>query len=303
MINGLLFVIVPLVLGYLISISNQQILARLNQTCSYLVVFILFLMGISIAALDELGLQLGQIIEVAGVLFVCISACNLLMLPVLDRHVVALVRGDRGALPIKAMFTGAGKLILSVIIGIALGLFIKSIDANGLSWVNTASEWVLLILLVLVGISLRNSDMSLKQILVNPKGLIIATGVVLSSLLGGLVAAYWLELPLNQGLAMASGFGWYSLTGIIVTEHLGPILGSGAFLNELLREIIAILIIPCIIGRLPSTAIGFAGSTAMDFSLPVIQQNGGNQFVPQAIISGFILSLLVPVLVTFFLTL
>ncbi|MGF1794293.1 LysO family transporter, partial [Photobacterium profundum] len=53
--------------------------------------------------------------------------------------------------------------------------------------------------------------------------------------------------------------------------------------------------------RYPSTAIGYAGATAMDFTLPVIQNCGGIKCVPIAIVSGFILSLLVPVLMPSFL--
>ncbi|WP_246745158.1 LysO family transporter, partial [Vibrio cholerae] len=44
-------------------------------------------------------------------------------------------------------------------------------------------------------------------------------------------------------------------------------------------------------------------ATAMDFTLPVIQTTGGVKCVPVAIVSGFILSLLVPVLILFFVSL
>ncbi|MEZ8138541.1 LysO family transporter, partial [Vibrio splendidus] len=43
--------------------------------------------------------------------------------------------------------------------------------------------------------------------------------------------------------------------------------------------------------------------TAMDFTLPVIQTTGGVRCVPIAIVSGFILSLLVPILMLFFVSL
>ncbi|MGB1322041.1 MAG: LysO family transporter, partial [Vibrio gallaecicus] len=49
--------------------------------------------------------------------------------------------------------------------------------------------------------------------------------------------------------------------------------------------------------------IGYAGATAMDFTLPVIQTTGGVRCVPVAIVSGFILSILVPVLMLFFVSL
>lgn len=38
----------------------------------------------------------------------------------------------------------------------------------------------------------------------------------------------------------------------------------------------------------------------MDFTLPVLQRTGGLDMVPAAIVHGFILSLLVPILIAFF---
>ncbi|HCR5894645.1 TPA: LysO family transporter, partial [Shigella flexneri] len=42
------------------------------------------------------------------------------------------------------------------------------------------------------------------------------------------------------------------------------------------------------------------GATSMDFTLPVLQRTGGLDMVPAAIVHGFILSLLVPILIAFF---
>jgi hypothetical protein len=65
--------------------------------------------------------------------------------------------------------------------------------------------------------------------------MIVAVVVTASSLLGGILNAFILDLPLKTGLAMASGFGWYSLSGILLTESFGPVIGSAAFFNDLSR--------------------------------------------------------------------
>lgn len=103
-----------------------------------------------------------------------------------------------------------------------------------------------------------------------------------------------------QGLAMGSGFGWYSLTGILISDSFGPMYGSASLIIELLRELLALIFIPVLIKSRPCTAIGFAGATAMDFTLPIIQTTGGIRCVPVAIVSGFLLSLLVPVCILAF---
>lgn len=187
------------------------------------------------------------------------------------------------------------KLCGVVVIGFAIGL-------SGLAFLQhatEASEYTLILLLFLVGIQLRNNGMTLKQIVLNRRGMIVAVVVVVSSLIGGLINAFILDLPINTALAMASGFGWYSLSGILLTESFGPVIGSAAFFNDLARELIAIMLIR-LIRRSRSTALGLCGATSMDFTLPVLQRTGGLDMVPAAIVHGFILSLLVPILIAFF---
>ncbi len=172
-----------------------------------------------------------------------------------------------------------------------------------LDWVDTASEWILFVLLFFIGIQLRNSGLTLRQILLNKQGMVIALVIISTSMIGGLIAGKILDIPTYQALAMASGFGWYSLAGILMGDAFGPIFGGASFMIELLRELLALVVIPLLIRSRPCTAIGYAGATAMDFTLPVIQTTGGVRCVPIAIVSGFILSLLVPVLMLFFVSL
>ncbi|WP_305416417.1 LysO family transporter [Photobacterium leiognathi] len=63
--------------------------------------------------------------------------------------------------------------------------------------------------------------------------------------------------------------------------------------------------IPLVIHRYPNTAIGYAGATAMDFTLPVIQKHKVVFVVYRLQLSVvlFFESLLVPVFILFFLSL
>ncbi|MCQ1060644.1 lysine exporter LysO family protein [Photobacterium sp. ZSDE20] len=299
MFSGMLYIFLPLIIGYFITINKPAVLAFINTQTSRLVLVILTLMGLSLAGLDNIGQNLNQILTYTLVFFLMISACNLLALPVLDKLMPTETAHGHQTLPLRDMILESLKLIVVVAGGLIVGLM----TGIELGWVDQASEVILLLLLFLIGIQLRNSGMTLKQILLNKKGIIIALTIIATSLPGGLIAAWLLDLPYNQGLAMASGFGWYSLAGILIGDSLGPVMGGAAFLNELLRELVALSLIPMMISRYPSTAIGYAGATAMDFTLPVIQNCGGIRCVPIAIVSGFILSLLVPVLMLFFLSL
>lgn len=308
MLSGLLIVLLPLLLGYLVPVRNEMVMATINRGVSASIYLILALMGVSLAGLPDLSSQLSRLGTQALTLFLVISACNIAALWWLSSR-LQLALGEprvvRGA-PTSKLAAMAGSLTLVgvVFLGMVAGIGLGTIwDATLFELAETLSEWVLYLLLALIGCQLRNSGMPLRQILLNRHGLVIAVTLALSSLAGGLLAAPLLDLNWNEGLAMASGFGWYSLSGILIGDHLGPLLGGVAFFNDLTRELLAFILIPLVIRRHAPLAIGYGGATSMDFTLPVIQQHGGVACVPIAVVSGFLLSLLSPPLTLFLLSL
>lgn len=299
MFSGMIFIFAPLVVGYLISISKKSTLDTINVTTSNLIYVILSLMGLSLAGLDNLGQNLQLILKTTAVFFICLSLANLAVLPFVDKLMPIKTDTSNKKLPLSSMAMESAKLILVVGSGLIVGLALPF----DLSWVDTASEWILFLLLFFIGIQLRNSGLTLRQILLNKHGMVIALVIIVSSMIGGIISALILDIDIYRGLAMASGFGWYSLAGILMGDAFGPIYGGASFMIELLRELVALILIPLFIRTKPCTSIGYAGATAMDFTLPVIQTTGGVRCVPIAIVSGFILSLLVPVLMLFFVSL
>lgn len=297
MFSGLLIILLPLMVGYLIPLHHTAALKLINRLLSWIVYVILFFMGISLAFLDNLASNLISILHYSAVTIVVIMLCNIAALLWLERAYPWRHQHQQEALPSRiAMALESLKLCGVVVAGFVLGL-------SGLSFLqhaSEASEYTLIFLLFLIGIQLRNNGMTLKQIVLNRRGMMVSIIVVISSLMGGVINAFILDLPLKTGLAMASGFGWYSLSGILLTESFGPVIGSAAFFNDLARELIAIMLIPGMVQRSRSTALGLCGATSMDFTLPVLQRSGGLEIVPAAIVHGFILSLLVPLLMAFF---
>lgn len=297
MLSGLLIILIPLVVGYLIPLHHTAALKLINRLLSWIVYVILFFMGISLAFLDNLATNLLAILHYSAVSIVIIMLCNIAALLWLERALPWHHQHQQEKLPSRvAMALESLKLCGVVVLGFIIGL-------SGLTFLQhatEASEYTLIFLLFLIGIQLRNNGMTLKQIVLNRRGMIVAVVVLLSSLAGGIINALILDLPLKTGLAMASGFGWYSLSGILLTESFGPVIGSAAFFNDLGRELIAIMLIPALVRRSRSTALGLCGATSMDFTLPVLQRSGGLEMVPAAIVHGFVLSLLVPLLMAFF---
>ncbi|MCS2163296.1 lysine exporter LysO family protein [Scandinavium sp. H11S7] len=297
MFSGLLIIFVPLVAGYLIPLRHRHALQWINRLLSWIVYVILYFMGISLAFLDNLASNLLAIFHYSAVSIVVILLCNIIALLWLERTLPWRHNHQQEKLPSRiAMAMESLQLCGVVLLGFLLGLTGWPI----LHHATEASEYTLIFLLFLIGIQLRNNGMTLKQIVLNRRGMMVAVVVVLSSLAGGVINALILGLPIKTGLAMASGFGWYSLSGILLTESYGPVIGSAAFFNDLARELIAIMLIPGLVLRHRSTALGLCGATSMDFTLPVLQRSGGLEIVPAAIVHGFILSLLVPLLMALF---
>mgnify|MGYP005939867967 CR=1 FL=1 len=297
MFSGLLIILLPLIVGYLIPLHQLSALKLINRLLSGIVYVILFFMGISLAFLDNLATNLLSILHYSIITMTVILLCNIAALFWLERAIPWKNHHHQEKLPSRiAMALESLKLCGVVVLGFLLGLT----GFSFLQHATEASEYTLIFLLFLIGIQLRNNGMTLKQIVLNRRGMIVAVIVVGSSLIGGVLNAFILDLPLNTALAMASGFGWYSLSGILLTESFGPVIGSAAFFNDLGRELIAIMLIPGLVRRSRSTALGLCGATSMDFTLPVLQRSGGLEMVPAAIVHGFILSLLVPVMMAFF---
>lgn len=301
MLTGALLILAPLFFGFMVSLTNRRLMTTIHYVVEALVYFILALLGLGLGQmeglLDQLGTMAGQ---VTGLVLVLLVA-NLAGLWLFHRwQPMRTDVADAGPRPgYGRLFLAGLKPLMAVLAGVLLGYFLFP----ELPMVDEVATWALMLLLFLIGLQLRNAGLSLRKLLMNRQGLGIAVTLVLSSMVAGLVLIPWLDIPWHQALALASGFGWYSLSGIVVGDALGPAWGGVAFLNDVLREIIALALIPVLIHARPAMAIGYGGATSMDFTLPVIRSSGGLACVPVAIASGFLLSFLSPVMMGVFLSL
>lgn len=298
-----LIILAPLFLGFAFLLRNPRLLSWINAALEWLVYLILALLGISFGQLDRLTEQLTRMSSQVFILVTSLLVVNVIALWLWSRWQPMTAPRDESqntgaeSIRLHRLIMGALRPLLSVLAGALLGYFVLP----KLGWVESVASAALMLLLFLIGLQLRNAGLSLRRLLLNRQGLGIALTLAISSLLAGVLIAPLLELPVLDSLALVSGFGWYSLSGIVIGDALGPAWGGVAFLNDAFREIIALMVIPIIIHARPSIAIGYGGATAMDFTLPVIRRSGGLTCVPVAIASGFILSFISPVLMGLFL--
>ena len=165
------------------------------------------------------------------------------------------------------------------------------------------SIWALYALMFLVGISIGSDTQALKAIRGQHwKILWVPVATWAGTLAGTALASLLLpSRSLADCLAVGSGFGYYSLSSIFITEYRGAELGTIALAANIIREIITLLGAPllvCWFGKLAPICAG--GATTMDNTLPVITRFSGKEFVVVSIFLGFIVDFSVPFLVTFF---
>ena len=168
--------------------------------------------------------------------------------------------------------------------------------------ISSLTDLFLFLLLTFVGMDIANTKIDLKKMSI--KDLLLPFIVVAGSVIGGLVANMVLEgVSLKDSLAIVSGFGYYSLSSIILNETSGSYIGVIALTSNIIREILTICFAPLLIRYGGDNSyIASAGATSMDTCLfQLVRYSDGNS-VPLSIFSGFILTVLVPILVTFFAT-
>ena len=160
------------------------------------------------------------------------------------------------------------------------------------------STWhLLLVFMFMIGLDLAYSPLDRSWL--NFKILLVPIGCIFGSLFAVMLYSFWnTDISLKDLIMLSQGYGFYSMSGVVVTELRNAELGSIALMNDLFREIFAILLMYCMGWRYPRSAISAAGATAMDVTLPMVKQACGHDFIPHAMVSGFILSLLAPVMVS-----
>lgn len=299
MLFGLAVVLIPLFLGYLFKINPHTSLMKfINKTVTLCLYLILLVIGISFGQLDGVLNKLPHIGGVAFTLSGTILLCNIIGMGLYDKW-IPLKRSNvqAQALPSRwKMLWDSFKLIGTTFIGAVAGFLMKGV----VDFPHDASTIVLVVMIFGVGVQLRNSGIPLREVFLNRRGIITSLVMMSSSLVGGIIAALILGMPVLKGLAFSSAFGWYSLSSVLVHDAWGAVDGSIAFFNDISREIVCLFLIPMLMPRFPSTAVGVGGATSLDCMLPVIQKSGGTQIVPLSISFGFIVNLAAPLLLAIF---
>ena len=169
-------------------------------------------------------------------------------------------------------------------------------------------------LLLCVGVSIGlNPDMKSDIKSLNPRIALLPVATILGSWMGAMAAFFLMNndvcsllhhRQLTDCLAVDSGFAYYSLSSIFITEYRGAELGTIALLANIIREMITLLLTPLLAKWFgPLAPISSGGATTMDTTLPIITQTVGQRYVALSIYHGFVPDFTVPFFVTMWCTL
>ncbi len=176
---------------------------------------------------------------------------------------------------------------------------------------GSITAYVLYLLMLQVGISI-GSDKKLKEILcsIKPKLLLVPVATIAGTLVfSALVSFFISKWSVFDCLAVGSGFAYYSLSSILITElkadslglQLATELATIALMANIMREIIALLGAPLFckyFGKFAPISVG--GATTMDTTLPIITRYCGKEMVFVSIFHGVLVDFTVPLFVSFF---
>ncbi|MBQ2031738.1 MAG: lysine exporter LysO family protein [Lachnospiraceae bacterium] len=200
---------------------------------------------------------------------------------------------------------------------IIVGCFVAGVLVALTGWLpeslpmSEITKWGLYLLLVCVGFGLGMEEGFFASLKTLPlRSLLLPVVTIVGSLLGGLLAWGLLSLihtsapELPDTLAVTSGFGYYSLSSVLLDEARGPMIATIALAANLLRELFTLLTAPLLRKWFgPYAVISSGGATSMDTTLPVAVRYGGSRYAPVSVYHGFVLTVAVPFIVSFFISL
>lgn len=199
-------------------------------------------------------------------------------------------------LPLKGSIVIVSFFVAGVLTGMA-GIWTSSGP-----W-DDYTRYALYLLMFLVGASLGAGgkiremfrSLGIKTLLVP---IATITGTLAFSALAALMISRY---SVYDCMAIGSGFGYYSLSSVFITQYKGAELGTVALMTNIFREIITLLFAPLLVRFFsPLAPICAGGATTMDTTLGVITRFSGREYVFIAVFHGAVVDFTVPFFVTFF---
>jgi len=192
-------------------------------------------------------------------------------------------------------------IFLSVAAGFFAG-FMGWIPAGIQPYLDRLITYGVCLIVFSVGITIgRNREVWRRIKTLGIRVLLLPASVAAGTLLGSLLVPLLIPIGFRETLAVGAGFGWYSLSGVLLMQLHSADLGALAFLSNVFRELLSFAVIPLLAWYAgPFTCIAPGGATTMDTTLPLINRFSGAENSLPAFINGLLLTICVPILIPLF---
>lgn len=133
--------------------------------------------------------------------------------------------------------------------------------------------------------------------------LAIPLAVACGSICGALLFGHIAGLSAYDSLLVGGGLGWYSFSSVVISAMYSTEIGTVAFLANMMREISGFFLIPLLVRVHKFLALAPSGAATMDSGLPVVIKYTNLHVGMYSFINGLVLTLIVPVLISWLLSL
>lgn len=133
--------------------------------------------------------------------------------------------------------------------------------------------------------------------------LAIPLAVACGSICGTLLLGHIVGLSAYDSLLVGGGLGWYSFSSVVISAMYSTEIGTVAFLANMMREISGFFLIPLLVRVHKFLALAPSGAATMDSGLPVVIKYTNLHVGMYSFINGLVLTLIVPVLISWLLSL
>ncbi len=133
--------------------------------------------------------------------------------------------------------------------------------------------------------------------------LAIPLAVACGSICGALLLGHIAGLSAYDSLLVGGGLGWYSFSSVVISAMYSTEIGTVAFLANMMREISGFFLIPLLVRVHKFLALAPSGAATMDSGLPVVIKYTNLHVGMYSFINGLGLTLIVPVLISWLLSL
>ena len=162
------------------------------------------------------------------------------------------------------------------------------------------------VMIFIAGIEIGSNRGILKRIC-NLHSALLALAIHLAGGCGGICGALLLGhiagLSAYDSLLVGGGLGWYSFSSVVISAMYSTEIGTVAFLANMMREISGFFLIPLLVRVHKFLALAPSGAATMDSGLPVVIKYTNLHVGMYSFINGLVLTLIVPVLISWLLSL